>query len=116
MTHKQINEAIALACGWRFEDGVWMWTANGVDWTSPELRDYCEDLNAMYEAEQMLWRKDYNLRYDYLDYIGKVLMPSQWQRIVASDMLNLTARDKAEAFLRTIGKWEEQRCQPQSKL
>ena len=107
MTDKQINHAIAEACGWRKEDGVYMWTANGIDCTCPELWDWCNDLNAMHQAEQQLWRKDWNLRYDYVDELGKILNPTVWHRMNATDMLDATARERAEAFLRTLGKWEE---------
>jgi hypothetical protein len=93
MTDEQINAAIAEAI---HADEHWMIS-----------RDYCTDLNAMHEAEQQLWRKDYYMRHDYVDELGKLLNPHNWQRMEASDMLDATARQRAEAFLRTLGKWEE---------
>ena len=57
MTDQQINQAIAKACGWRKEDGVYMWTVNRIDCTCPELWDWCNDLNAMHDAESLLHRK-----------------------------------------------------------
>ena len=107
MTDDQINAAIAEACGWRKEDGVYMWTANGIDYTCPDLWDWANDLNAMHEAEQHLWRKDWFMRYDYVDELGKLQNPHNWQRMEASDMLDATARQRAEAFLKTLGKWED---------
>jgi hypothetical protein len=94
MTNEQINEAIAKACGWRKEDGVWMWTANGIDCTYPELWDWCNDLNAMHEAEKTL------TSVQLLDYIA-FLFDATYEATVA------TARQRAEAFLRRIGKWED---------
>jgi hypothetical protein len=70
-----------------------MWTANSIDWTSPELRDYCNDLNAMYEAEgvlsdDQLWDMAYTL---------ETQSPLNFRS---------TARQRAEAFLRVLGKWK----------
>ena len=107
MTDEQINAAIAEACGRRQKpNGEWF-PDNGLTVGSQGIPDYCTDLNAMHEAEQFLWRKDYNLRYDYADELGKILNPTVWHRLNATDMLDATARDRAEAFLRTLGKWEE---------
>lgn len=97
MTDEQINAAIAEACGWHKEDGVWLWTANGINWTSPELRDYCTDLNAMNEAEESLTPID---RDHYIDTLGD-MFDNGWAFALA------TARQRAEAFLRTLGRWEE---------
>jgi hypothetical protein len=96
MTDQQINAAIAEACGWRKEDGVYMWTANGIDCTCYELWDWVNDLNAMHEAEKTLdedqmWRMARNIE----------LNPDRWY-------FHASARDRAEAFLRTLGKWEVQ--------
>ena len=111
MTDEQINAAIAEACGWtdfvvHSEFGLM-----GVEPNTHGLRTavpwYVYDLNAMHEAEQHLWRKDWFMRYDYVDELGKLQNPHNWQRMEASDMLDATARQRAEAFLRTLGKWEE---------
>jgi len=103
MTNEKINAAIAEACGWRKEDGVYMWTANGIDWTSPELRDYCNDLNAMHEAEKVL--KGYE---QIVDYVWNLENRSgDWSTDKHMMGTHATARQRAEAFLRTLGKWEE---------
>lgn len=107
MTDEQINAAIAEACGRkRRPDGDW-YPDNGSAGTQAIL-DYCNCLNAMHEAEQHLWRKDWFMRYDYVDELGKLQNPHNWQRMEASDMLDVTARQRAEAFLRTLGKWDDQ--------
>jgi hypothetical protein len=102
MTDRQINEAIAIACGWRFEDGVYMWTKDRIDWTSPELWDWCNDLNAMHEAEKVLAPKNWDrFSEKWWDYYHHLLDGDVQKTIHA------TARQRAEAFLRTLGKWEE---------
>ena len=118
MTEQKINAAIAGACGWTdiHDSGPWH---NHTLWGYPPMKpgqggnaykylpDYCTDLNAMHEAEQYLWRKDYYMRHDYVDELGKLLNPHNWQRMEASDMLDATARQRAEAFLKMLGKWED---------
>jgi hypothetical protein len=106
MTNEQINAAIAEALGWREEDGVYVWNRNGIDRTCWELWDWCNDLNAMHEAEQSLWARDRNLRYDYISALSGVENPTIYSRLDAVDMLDLTARQRAEAFLRVLGKWK----------
>ena len=109
MTHEQINAAIAEACGWRKEDGVYMWTANGIDCTCPELWDWANDLNAMHEAEKVLtqnnnWRiGEYEAR--LFSSVGEMNNLSSWRGVRLC--FHATARQRAEAFLRTLGKWDQ---------
>lgn len=107
MTDDEINKAMADAMGWRKEDGVYVWTANGIDCTCDELWDWANDLNAMYLAERFLWCRDYTLRQRFIAKLAVMLNKSEWRKMEAVDMLDLTARERAEAFLRTLGKWEE---------
>ncbi len=98
MTNEQINAAIAKARGWRKEDGVYVWHGNGIDRTCWELWDWCNDLNAMHDAEATL--TDANM----------FVMAHHIERLVAArgqHYFHATARQRAEAFLRTINKWEE---------
>jgi hypothetical protein len=95
MTYEQINKAIAKACGWKYKPV----NCGGAN--------YCADLNAMHEAEQAQWRKSYSSRYDFVYELGKILMPTIGYRAEAVDLLDATARQRAEAFLKAIGKWEE---------
>lgn len=93
MTDEQINRAITEACGWtekpkRMPDGLWYYG---------RFPDYCSDLNAMHEAEKVLTDEQRDLY--YLRHLGA------WINPVVS--IYATARQRAEAFLRTIGKWEE---------
>jgi hypothetical protein len=92
MTNDQINRAIAEACGCpQCHAGV--------------PPDFCCDLNAMHEAEAFLKSKDIRsyafLLAQVLDTSPTVDLDDQFLNIHA------TARQRAEAFLRTLGKWEE---------
>lgn len=96
MTNKEINMAIAEACGWKFVDAMAI-RSDGLRMRSainnPRAEfcpDYANDLNAMREAEILMdpyTRLEIarRLRYDVF----------------------ATASQRAEAFLRTLGKWDE---------
>ncbi len=58
--------------------------------------DYCNDLNAMHEAENFLKANQYMVYANILDSIEGSLFG-----------IRATARQRAEAFLRVMGKWEE---------
>jgi len=90
MTDKQINAAITEAIN---ADPHWKCA-----------KDYCTDLNAMHEAEKVL-TKDRN---SYLTELAILVstddlrgQDADWPWVCA------TARQRAEAFLKTVGKWEE---------
>ena len=89
--------AIAEACGWKptVDNGV-CWDNNGEAIVS--FPNYLNDLNAMHEAEATLRFDDRN---HYIDRLGE-MYPDSWDFCTAT-----TASQRAEAFLRTIGKWED---------
>jgi hypothetical protein len=99
MTNEQINIAIAEACGWTDIDrgrGFRPVAKEFNDESKSFIPDYCNDLNAMHEAEEVLTR-------DQIEVFCEQLLPKHhgiWWGI------HTTARQRAEAFLRTIGKWE----------
>ena len=102
MTDEQINAAIAEACGWTNVNATHRsGKAPDADYVGSEfIPDYCTDLNAMHEAEKVLdsgelFRGYYLALYD--------ITKSTRMPVCA------TARQRAEAFLRTIGKWEEEK-------
>jgi hypothetical protein len=102
MNDEQINAAIAEACGRkRRPDGDW-YPDNGSAGTQA-IPNYCTDLNAMHEAEKVLTkeqRREYqNYMYDMACEIDNTY--GRWMPYSA------TARYRAEAFLKTMGKWEE---------
>ena len=116
MTPEKQRIAIAEACGWKISNlsvGRYCWShprlcviggpsvlAQG---DPVGLPDYLNDLNAMHDAEKVL---DVNIesedspRYEY---------SRQVYRIVESrrQPFRSTAAQRAEAFLRTIEKWED---------
>lgn len=114
MTDEQINAAIAEACGWT---DVHFSLAATDEW-STERRvvgmppkhcthdvapNYCTDLNAIHEAEKTLTReqvREYQCHmYDMACEIA--VTQGRWMPYSA------TARYRAEAFLKALGKWEE---------
>jgi len=100
MTDEQINAAIAEACGWKAvsvdgDSGVYKGFDNGAE-LRPDLPDYVNDLNAMHEAEKLMYKHHW-MWTAYYDAVG-----------AGAFSLHATARKKAEAFLRTLGKWEEE--------
>ena len=103
MKPEQQRIAIAEACGWKPET-YWAQPIEPGDipvTTSPP--DYLNDLNAMHEAEKVLPRPLYHIDYWQKGY-------GRFQQILSSLTItpySATASQRAEAFLRTIGKWEE---------
>ena len=98
MSEEQINIAIAEACGWRqSERNIAHWHHVSEPYShilTGDLPNYCNDLNAMHEAEETLDCNQWEV----------------WHRIVGewpTELARLTASQRAEAFLRTIGKWKE---------
>ncbi|MEN9534775.1 MAG: hypothetical protein RLZ22_270 [Verrucomicrobiota bacterium] len=103
MNNEQINIAIAEACGmhgaWELKitpcgcDGQW-------DYFNPQgnrLPDYCDDLNAMHEAEKIF---DQALYCRYINELCDITIKGNNSMYMAS------AVQRAEAFLKTINKWE----------
>ena len=99
MTDQEINAAIAEACGWTNVTAAHRsGKAPGADYVGYEFYpNYCGDLNAMHEAEKVL--RDADLLFEY----GMHISNSHHYEY----LLGATARERAEAFLRTLGKWEE---------
>ena len=105
MNPEQQRIAIAEACGWKTDK-------RGLGWLSPRgyyasEPDYLNDLNAMHEAEKVLTQDQ---MIDYSRHVGKSVtshLPASRAAWMDFQLINVTASQRAEAFLRTIGKWEE---------
>jgi hypothetical protein len=97
MSPDKQNIAIAQACGIVSKDswGPLYKTEQGYARDCP---DYLNDLNTMHEAEKSL--DDVTQRGDYWDYLSSLTHEG-------FEMCHATAAQRAEAFLRTLGKWEE---------
>jgi hypothetical protein len=98
MTPKEQQVAIEEACGWT----VW----------SCGVPDYLNDLNAMHEAEKVLW--DTGKAMEFTNQLVGIVCSARgfrWDKGTPDDHLmclsHATASQRAEAFLRTIGKWKE---------
>lgn len=81
------------------------------DATGKRVPDYLNDLNAMHEAEEVLLGDQRIIFLDeLLDVLGIKLGPGGWDMDLYSVylMTRATAEQRAEAFLRTIGKWEDE--------
>lgn len=112
MTDQEINIAIAEACGWtnirtknlpQFQDDrrtYLLGTLSGSE--EIHIPAYSNDLNAMHEAEKTLTGKQ------VLEYVPILNRCTKcFSHITPAIMIFATARQRAEAFLRTIGKWKE---------
>ena len=94
MSEKEINIAIAEACGWTTNHkGLWVERLQ----TYAALPNYLADLNAMHEAEKVLTREQIEI---YCEHLNPKNHGIWWG-------IHATASQRAEAFLRTIGKWED---------
>jgi hypothetical protein len=99
MTDEQQRIAIAEACGWFFMYDSWHYP-NGAE--AITILDYLNDLNAMHEAEKTL---NPIKAAEYARMLTSIAWQSE-QPVFAP--MTATARQRAEAFLKTLGKWEEE--------
>jgi len=97
MTDSEINKTIAEYIQWKpaiiFRD---MTGKPFEGWDIPP--DYCRDLNAMHEAEKILFTTN---NWDACAYEAAL------QKETTSWAWHSTAKQRAEAFLKTIGKWKD---------
>jgi len=104
MNKEKQRIAIAEACGWR---EISDWKAAGINGQHPTepwtevIPDYLNDLNAIHEAEKVL-------RDDREAAFRGWLWLAHGQPELRCAIVHATAAQRAEAFLRTIGKWEEE--------
>ena len=121
MNPEKQRRAILKACGWTAKEdkyGFWravdpsgnmtptLWVSEMNLW-SAGMPNYLNDLNAMHEAEKTLTKANWGgyaaELYRITDAHNHGISPNHhWLAVAFS-----TAAQRAEAFLRTIGKWEE---------
>jgi hypothetical protein len=100
MTPEAQRIAIAEACGW---SGMSLGSVVGF---TPKKKlatvipDFLNDLNAMHEAEKVLTYEQWSRYVDYLIDGEDSTAPYR-----GYEAIHATAAQRAEAFLRTIGKW-----------
>lgn len=116
MNQLKQNIAIAEACGWKdCARTIHVFHANGRESRSERIEGinpkdgqlacvpaYTTDLNAMHEAEKTVRQPGLAAWSEYARLLQKICDQS------LSSYLHATAPQRAEAFLKTIGKWEEQ--------
>ena len=107
MNPEQQRIAIAEACG-KWHSGWPHEYMNQAD-RLRHIPDYLNDLNAMHEAEKVLTKANWGgyaaELYRITDAHNHGISPNHhWLAVAFS-----TATQRAEAFLRTIGKWEEEK-------
>ena len=101
MTEQEINKAIADYLGYDLIGGEWhrggmlVFTETGARWKPT----YCNNLNAMHEAEKVL---DDDQGYAY----SRHLQHETRSVIIGYAVLHATAVQRAEAFLKTLNLWK----------
>jgi hypothetical protein len=101
MTNEQINAAIHAALG----NPIGCPRCSDPECAYNSGPNYCTDLNAMHEAEKVLSDESW---LEYTNMVRKIFGPIRSVPAWGKSYLHLTARQRAEAFLRTLGKWEVQ--------
>ncbi len=119
MSSEAQRVAIAEACGWTEianypvgnirNDSGWHAVEHPVSrhhYPHP-IPDYLSDLNAMHAAEKVIsgWHQQSQYRLILRDVVIAAYDGSNWW--LEYELIHATAAQRAEAFLRTLGKWEE---------
>ena len=123
MSPQKQRIAIATACGWIIANpendrpDYRHWTPPGCvakpnHMYGDKPPNYLSDLNAMHEAKKVLWAAGLMLEFvNQLVGITCSAMGFRWNKLTEHDnvilVANATAEQEAEAFLRTLGLWEE---------
>lgn len=100
--------AIAEASGWRrkpmAENGPLVWHDGEKFRSDYEMPDYLNDLNAMHEAEKVFADLTDEHWGTYAAWLHKIVPLST---LPSEVLVNATAVQRSEAFLRTLGLWKE---------
>ena len=111
MTEEEINIAIAEHLGWCdifLPEGdlfyIGKHPGRGVGRDYQNLPNYTRDLNAIHKAEMSLPVEGYNGQ----GFDGSRSEFRGQLRLVCEQPYHATAKERAEAFLRTVGKWKEE--------
>ena len=122
MTPDQQRTAIAKICGWTDirrqrlyagDQDLWGTKLIGGEKHRNRLPDYLNDLNACHEMEKVLTQDQ---MIDYSRHVGKLVtshLPASRAAWMDFKLINATAAQRAEAFLLTLGLWQETPTQPQ---
>ena len=114
MTPEKQRIAIAEICGWKFITMVTdvrdishrFLEGNDKFGKCGEIPNYTSSLDAMHEAEQVL--SDKSISYvGYLEDTTRYHLCTDNLEIIKWRFISATAAQRAEAFLKTFGKWED---------
>jgi hypothetical protein len=111
MSDDQINAVIAEVCGWTRIDqernGKFAGrkpTEDGPGYCSFYVPTYTHDLNAMHEAESTMTQAQWAY---FVAKLAELTRQPGRCDIPAQILLQATARQRAEAFLKAVEKWED---------
>jgi len=107
MKDEQINIAIAEVCGWiiiKACDGSLIGKPKNEQGPMDEIPDYCNDLNAMHEAEKVLTDVQSTFYWKTLSELVNNTVGHDFDN--QFECIHATAAQRARAFLKTINKWE----------
>jgi len=119
MNKSKQKVTIALACGYKNVGSTGFANPNWKSWEEPtgkrvaSLPDYPNDLNAMHEAEKAItMHPDFEYKYGETlaratigkEFEDEGFAPNGWGYF---SVLRATAAQRAEAFLKTLGLWED---------
>jgi hypothetical protein len=114
MTPEAQRVAIAKAC--EYDDielrlicegtgmDTWVWCSGIIDKGGIEIPDYLRDLNAMNRAEKRLQATE---RDTYARWLGIIVERERRMASIGWLCINAAPAQRAEAFLKTIGKWDD---------
>lgn len=115
MTDQEINIAIADTCGNKNVHPVIIRNVTrqgddrccGVTSDDGWIPDYCHDLNAMHEVVFSMDQDNRTMWFNNLCDIVNRRKELALDAMSIFYLINSTAHHRAEAFLRTVGKWKE---------
>lgn len=113
MTAEEQRIAIAEACGWTEiipHMGEYVGRLGNHSY-GKRIPDYLNDLNAMHEAERVLIKSGkweaYKIEIWKIFTSSPQFVERETGKLYGADDIHATAAQRAEAFLRTLGKWKE---------
>ena len=112
MTQEKQRIAIGIACGWQNVTPVVVQNVThqgddrtvGISSDSGWVPDYPNDLNACHEMEKVLMEKGVNAWWSYVAFINR----HNPRPFGTETAVHATAAQRCEAFLRTLGLWEDE--------
>lgn len=109
MSPEKQQIAIAELCGYSRQesDSAWFDSPNDEQIYIEDLPDCLNDLNAMAAAERHMEQFQPRLCHDYIQNLRSVIYPKLPSSVGIFRLVSATAAQRAEAFLRSIGKWQE---------